>query len=179
MAGFFLLLLFQWLDGKEIERSERIQALQNFAAVERKIREQEKAYCLKRAKDKEEAQRKLKEEENKSKMERNHTGSDGHWYTDISAPLPPSEESKDYIQAPEIQEGQCKEKKLDDREDDLEFWNKPSLYTPESRLETLRHMEKQRRDQERLRLDFTLKDDEKRNQRSSWTWPCIGIWTPL
>lgn len=87
MAGFFLLLLFQWLDGKEIERSERIQALQNFAAVERKIREQEKAYCLKRAKDKEEAQKKLKEEENKSKMERNHTGSDGHWYTDICAPL--------------------------------------------------------------------------------------------
>ena len=87
MAGFFLLLLFQWLDGKEIERSERIQALQNFAAVERKIREQEKAYCLKRAKDKEEAQKKLKEEENKSKMERNHTGSDGRWYTDISAPL--------------------------------------------------------------------------------------------
>ena len=27
----------KWLDGKEIERSERIQALQNFAAVERKI----------------------------------------------------------------------------------------------------------------------------------------------
>ena len=67
MAGFFLLLLFQWLDGKEIERSERIQALQNFAAVERKIREQEKAYCLKRAKDKEEAQRKLKEEETKAR----------------------------------------------------------------------------------------------------------------
>ncbi|XP_043736189.1 dynein axonemal assembly factor 11 isoform X1 [Cervus elaphus] len=180
----------KWLDGKEIERSERIQALQNFTAVEQRIREQEKAYCLKRAEDKDEARRKLQEEENKGEMERSHTGSDGHWDTDISAPLPSSEESKDYIQAPEIQEGQCKEKKLDDREDDLEFWNKPSLYTPESRLETLRHMEKQRRDQERLsekkkkvkpprmlvtedgralnvnepKLDFTLKDDEKRNQ---------------
>lgn len=87
MAGFFLLLLFQWLDGKEIERSERIQALQNFAAVEQRIREQEKAYCLKRAEDKDEARRKLQEEENKGEMERSHTGSDGHWDTDISAPL--------------------------------------------------------------------------------------------
>ena len=57
LAGFSL-LLFQWLDGKEIERSERIQALQNLPVVEQRIREQEKAYCLKRAKDKEEAQRK-------------------------------------------------------------------------------------------------------------------------
>lgn len=69
----------------------------------------------------------------------------------VFVPSPSSEESKDYIQAPEIQERQCKGKELDDREDDLEFWNKPCLYTPESRLETLRHMEKQRRDQERLR----------------------------
>ncbi|XP_069455974.1 dynein axonemal assembly factor 11 isoform X2 [Ovis canadensis] len=146
----------KWLDGKEIERSERIQALQNFPVVEQQIREQEKAYCLKRAKDKEEAQRKLKEEESKGETGRIHTGSDGHRHVDISAPLansresPSSEESKDYIQAPEIQERQCKGKELDDREDDLEFWNKPCLYTPESRLETLRHMEKQRRDQERL-----------------------------
>ncbi|XP_005688898.2 PREDICTED: protein tilB homolog [Capra hircus] len=180
----------KWLDGKEIERSERIQASQNFPVIEQQIREQEKAYCLKRAKDKEEAQRKLKEEESKGETGRIHTGSDGHWHVDISAPLPSSEESKDYIQAPEIQERQCKGKELDDREDDLEFWNKPCLYTPESRLETLRHMEKQRRDQERLsekkkkvkpprmlvtedgralnvnepKLDFTLKDDEKHNQ---------------
>ncbi|XP_061294554.1 dynein axonemal assembly factor 11 isoform X4 [Bos javanicus] len=149
----------KWLDGKEIERSERIQALQNLPVVEQRIREQEKAYCLKRAKDKEEAQRELKEEESKGEMGRSHTGSGGHWHADLSATLPSFEESKDYIQAPEIQEGQCKGKELDDREDDLEFWNKPSLYTPESRLETLRHMEKQRRDQERLRyMDTSLID---------------------
>ncbi|XP_024596780.1 protein tilB homolog isoform X1 [Neophocaena asiaeorientalis asiaeorientalis] len=180
----------KWLDGKEIERSERIQALQDFPAVEQQIREQEKAYCLKRAKDKEEAQRKLQEEENEGEREGRHTGFDGRWYTDISAALPSSEESKDDLQAPEIQEGGCKKKKLDNGEDDLEFWNKPSLYTPESRLETLRHMEKQRKDQEKLsekkkkvkpprvlisengralnvnepKLDFSLRDDEKRNQ---------------
>ncbi|XP_066873323.1 dynein axonemal assembly factor 11 isoform X5 [Kogia breviceps] len=140
----------KWLDGKEIERSERIQALQDFPEVEQQIREQEKAYCLKRAKDKEEAQRKLQEEENEGQREGRHTGFDGRWYTDIIATLPSSEESKDDVQAPEIQEGECKKKKLDNVEDDLEFWNKPSLYTPESRLETLRHMEKQRKDQEKL-----------------------------
>lgn len=87
MLAGFLLLLFQWLDGKEIERSERIQASQNFPVIEQQIREQEKAYCLKRAKDKEEAQRKLKEEESKGETGRIHTGSDGHWHVDISAPL--------------------------------------------------------------------------------------------
>uniref|UniRef100_A0A671FUP9 Leucine-rich repeat-containing protein 6 n=1 Tax=Rhinolophus ferrumequinum TaxID=59479 RepID=A0A671FUP9_RHIFE len=175
----------KWLDGKEIERSERIQALQNFPVIERQIREQEKAYCLRRAKDKEEAQRKLQEEqENKEKKSR--PGFDGRWYTDIAATS--SVESKDHLQAPDT--GEYTKKELDECEDDLEFWNKPSLFTPESRMETLRHIEKQRKDQEKLRgkkkkvklprtlitedgkalnvnepkLDFSLKDDEKRNQ---------------
>ncbi|XP_008568521.1 PREDICTED: protein tilB homolog, partial [Galeopterus variegatus] len=139
----------KWLDGKEIERSERIQALQNYPVIEQQIREQEKAYCLKRAKDKEEAQRKLQEEhENEGEERRNNPGFDGRWYTDISATLP-SLESKHHFQAPEIQEEHNKNK-IDESEDDLEFWNKPCLFTPESRLETLRHMEKQRKDQEKL-----------------------------
>ncbi|XP_030879142.1 protein tilB homolog, partial [Leptonychotes weddellii] len=132
----------KWLDGKEIERSERIQALQNFPVIEQQIREQEKAYCLKRAKDKEEAQRNLREEEENEAKGRSHPGFEGQ--------SPFSVESKDHIQAPEGQEGECNQKKFKDSEDDLEFWNKPSLFTPESRLETLRHMEKQRKDQEKL-----------------------------
>ncbi|XP_054446073.1 dynein axonemal assembly factor 11 [Pteronotus mesoamericanus] len=179
----------KWLDGKEIERSERIQALQNFPVIERQIREQERAYCLLRAKDKQEAQRKLQEEhENKGKESR--PGLDGRSDTDVSASPPTSAESKDPLQAPGTQERDQNPKKLDDSEDDLEFWNKPSLFTPESRLETLRHIEKQRKDQEKLsekkkkvkaprtlitedgralnvnepKLDFSLKDDEKRNQ---------------
>lgn len=59
--------------------------------------------------------------------------------------------SRDHPQAPEVQEGEPNKKKVDDVEDDLEFWNKPCLFTPESRLETLRHMEKQRKDKEKLR----------------------------
>ncbi|XP_034524521.1 protein tilB homolog isoform X2 [Ailuropoda melanoleuca] len=172
----------KWLDGKEIERSERIQALQNFPVIEQQIGEQEKAYCLKRAKDKEEAQRNLREEEENEAKGRNYPGFEGQ--------SPFSVESKEHVQAPEGQEGECNQKKFKGSEDDLEFWNKPSLFTPESRLETLRHMEKQRKDQEKLsekkkkvkpprilitkdgkalnvndpKLDFSLKDDEKHNQ---------------
>ncbi|XP_025778594.1 protein tilB homolog [Puma concolor] len=178
----------KWLDGKEIERSERIQALQNFPVIEQQIREQEEAYRLKRAKDKEEAQRKLREEDENEAKERRHSVFEGQRYADISATLPFSVEHKDHVQ--EGQEGECNQKRFKDNEDDLEFWNKPSLFTPESRLETLRHMEKQRKDQEKLsgkkkkvkpprilitedgkvlnvndpKLDFSLKDDEKRNQ---------------
>lgn len=53
-----------------------------------------------------------------------------------------------------MQDGEQNKKKLADSEDDLGFWNKPSLFTPESRLETLRHVEKQRKDQERLRYSI-------------------------
>lgn len=80
---------------------------------------------------------------------------------------PSSSENKEQVQLPEIQEDARSTKKLNGSEDDLEFWNKPSLYTPESRLETLRHVEKQRKEQEKLRYhiyshhqewDSTLKD---------------------
>ncbi|XP_077606083.1 dynein axonemal assembly factor 11 isoform X2 [Crocuta crocuta] len=67
----------KWLDGKEIERSERIQALQNFPVIEQQVREQEEAYCLKRAQDKEEAQRKLREEEENEAKERSHSDFEG------------------------------------------------------------------------------------------------------
>ena len=67
----------------------------------------------------------------------------------LFSPSPFSVEHKDHVQ--EGQEGEYNQKRFKDNEDDLEFWNKPSLFTPESRLETLRHMEKQRKDQEKLR----------------------------
>lgn len=66
-------------------------------------------------------------------------------------PSPSSRDSKGNLQTPGTQEEELDRKKGDDREDDLEFWSKPSLFTPESRLETLRHIEKQREDQEKLR----------------------------
>ncbi|XP_031214905.1 protein tilB homolog isoform X2 [Mastomys coucha] len=140
----------KWLDGKEIERSERIQALQNYTAVEQQIREQEKAYCLRRAKEKEEAQRKLEEENECEDKKKSSPGFDGHWYTDIHAACPSTVENEDHLQVPETQEEQHNTKISDEIEDDLAFWNKPTLFTPESRLETLRHMEKQRKAQDKL-----------------------------
>ncbi|XP_017355789.1 protein tilB homolog isoform X3 [Cebus imitator] len=173
----------KWLDGKEIEPSERIKALQDYSVIEPQIREQEKDHCLKRAKLKEEAQRKHQEEDT-NEDKRSNPGSDGRWYTDINSTLS-SLERKDHLQPADIQEHSTK--KLDTSEDDLEFWNKPCLFTPESRLETLRHMEKQRKNQEKLsekkkkvkpprtlitengkalnvnepKIDFSLNDNEK------------------
>ncbi|XP_023558370.1 protein tilB homolog isoform X2 [Octodon degus] len=181
----------QWLDGKEIDRSERIQALQNYPVVEEQIREQEEAYLLRRAKQKAEALRQLAEEGGNGDQKRtDKLGLGGRPSADSPATLPSSSENKNYIQFPEIQEEAHNAKKLNESEDDLDFWNKPSLFTPESRLETLRHMEKQRKEQEKLsekrkevkpprtlitesgrvlnvneaKLDFFLKDDEKHNQ---------------
>ncbi|XP_040835195.1 protein tilB homolog [Ochotona curzoniae] len=175
----------KWLDGKEIERSERIQALQNYSMIEQQIREQEKAYCLRRAKEKEEAENKVRSEYG-NVDKRSNPGFDGRWDPDISSSPPSSLESKDHVLSPESQEEACNKKKSYDNEEDLEFWSKPCLFTPESRLETLRHMEKQREDREKLsakkkvkpprvlitedgkvlnvnepKLDFSLKDDEK------------------
>lgn len=64
ISHIFILIFFpfgKYLDSKEIERSERIKALQNYPEVKWKIREQEQAYLLKRAREKEEAQRRMQE----------------------------------------------------------------------------------------------------------------------
>lgn len=74
----------------------------------------------------------------------------------FALPSPSATESQDYPQVPETQEEQHNTKESDDIEDDLAFWNKPSFFTPESRLETLRHMEKQRKAQDKLRYSFFL-----------------------
>ncbi|XP_017656120.1 protein tilB homolog isoform X2 [Nannospalax galili] len=147
----------KWLDGKEIERSERIQAMQNYSAVEQQIREQEEAYCLRRAKEKEEAQRKLEEEKEIEDKKRRNPGFDRRWYTDTHAALPVSTENKDHLQVLKSQEEEHVMGTLDENEDDMAFWNKPSSFTPESRLETLRHMEKQRQAQEKLSKNEKVK----------------------
>lgn len=50
---FTLLCILQWLDGKEISRSDQIKALQDFPKVQQCILEQEAVYILKRTKEKE------------------------------------------------------------------------------------------------------------------------------
>ncbi|XP_069815921.1 dynein axonemal assembly factor 11 isoform X2 [Dendropsophus ebraccatus] len=178
------LLQLKWLDGKEIERSERIQALQDYQQVQQQIREQEAAYQLKRTRERQEAQSKSSAQQSASQqVPGRKPGYDGRWYTDISNTLPKSAENKE--NCPEVNP-----KEGDEKQEDDAFWQEPSHYTPESRLETHRYIEEKRRSKEsksedkkkvkpgrRLitedgralnvnepKLDFSLVDDEEYHQ---------------
>ncbi|KAM4687621.1 dynein axonemal assembly factor 11 [Discoglossus pictus] len=177
----------KWLDGKEIERSERIQAVQNYPQVRLQIKKQEDAYLQKRAKERGDLQKHLPETqtEKKNKQEK-RPGFDRRWYTDINNTLPDTENKEN---CPEINKEE-NEGSADEDEKDKAFWNQPSSYTPESRLETHRYMEEKRKSKEdkseekkkvkpprtlitaegrvlnvnESKLDFALVDDEENNQ---------------
>uniref|UniRef100_A0A8C0ET50 Leucine-rich repeat-containing protein 6 n=1 Tax=Bubo bubo TaxID=30461 RepID=A0A8C0ET50_BUBBB len=138
------------LDSKEIERSERIQALQNYPEVKQKIREQEQAYLLKRAREKEEAQRRMQErkEKKQNQMESEH-GFNRLW------------NDKENHQA----EGDGEQemwRTVEDDEEDRRFWEELTPYTPESRLETHRYIEEKRRAKDNIR-------ESKKREKSPWT----------
>ncbi|XP_032867685.1 dynein axonemal assembly factor 11 isoform X3 [Tyto alba] len=168
------------LDSKEIERSERIKALQIYPEVKQKIREQEQAYLLKRAREKEEAQRRMQERKNKKQNQIE---------TKLGFDSPDSPQDKENRQS----EGDGEQQMLrtvEDDEEDRRFWEEPTPYTPESRLETHRYIEEKRRAKDSVReskkrekppwtlvtaegkvlnvnvpkLHFSLKDDEENNQ---------------
>ncbi|KAM6411331.1 dynein axonemal assembly factor 11 isoform 2-T2 [Pluvialis apricaria] len=142
------------LDSKEIERSDRIQALQNYAEVKQKIREQEQAYLLKRAREKEEAQKKMQERKDKKQNQmKSKLGFDS----------PDSLQNKENHHA-EGEREQETWRTVEDDEEDRRFWEEPTPYTPESRLETHRYIEEKRRAKDNIRLHFSLKDDEENNQ---------------
>lgn len=79
---FAVCLCSQWLDGTEINRSERIRAFQGLEEVKRRVWEQEKDYLRKRAKEKEDTQR--KELGGEKEIKERKPGFDGRWYTDIN-----------------------------------------------------------------------------------------------
>ncbi|XP_029447906.1 protein tilB homolog [Rhinatrema bivittatum] len=171
----------KWLDGKEIERSEWIQAMQNYPENRKKIREQEEAYLKKRAKERDEEQKKLQDQEERRKSQKGSKRG-------FDKQCPDSVENKEnqQIDAEEYQE----EENASDTEEDRKFWQAPTFYTPESRIETHRYMEEKRKTKENQRdlkekqkpprtlitaegrvlnvnepkLDFTLIDDEENNQ---------------
>ncbi|KGL75759.1 Protein tilB, partial [Tinamus guttatus] len=164
------------LDSKEIERSERIRALQDYPEVKEKIREQEKAYLLKRAREKEDAQRRMQEKkENKENQMQSKLGMDSPNSLFDSGNYQPEREQQTWEET--------------DEEEDRRFWEEPTPYTPESRLETHRYIEEKRakdsireskKKEKPLRtlittegkalnvnepkLHFTLEDDEENNQ---------------
>ncbi|MGH0166027.1 UNVERIFIED_CONTAM: hypothetical protein FKN15_061465 [Acipenser sinensis] len=134
----------KWLDGKEIERSDRIKAMQNLRQVQLQIREQEQAYLKKRDKEKQEAKKKLENPNQKEKSEakENKPGFDGRWYTDINNTILDCEENKECVHETQ---GTEKHKGSDEDEIDKKFWEEPTPFTPESRLETHRHLEEKRK----------------------------------
>ncbi|XP_064410508.1 dynein axonemal assembly factor 11 [Latimeria chalumnae] len=144
----------KWLDGKEIERSQRIQALQDYPTVVQQVTEQEQAYLLKRAKEKQAAQKKLDEQERKTETQKERKpGFDRRWYTDINNTIPTDGSNKENDQHHEVEEGKEEQEKkdLDQDEQEREFWEEPCLYTPESRLEVHKFMEEQRKGKESKR----------------------------
>ncbi|XP_064910508.1 dynein axonemal assembly factor 11 [Columba livia] len=169
------------LDSKEIERSERIQALQNYPEVKQKIREQEQVYLLKRAREKDEAQRRMQEREDKKQKQME---------SKLGFYSPDSPQNKENHQAEGHGEQETWRTVEDEDEEDRRFWEEPTPYTPESRLETHRYLEEKRRAKENTReskkrekpprtlvtaegkalnvnvpkLNFSLKDDEENNQ---------------
>ncbi|NXF03734.1 TILB protein, partial [Smithornis capensis] len=169
----------KYLDSKEIERSERIKALQNYPEVKQKIREQEKAYLLKRAREKEEAQRRMQERKDKKQKQVD---------SKLGFDSPDSSQDKKNQAEGGGEQEMCRT--VEDDEEDRRFWEEPTPYTPESRLETHRYIEEKRRAKENIReskkrekppwtlvtaegkvlnvnvpkLHFSLKDDEENNQ---------------
>uniref|UniRef100_A0A6I8S0M3 Dynein axonemal assembly factor 11 n=1 Tax=Xenopus tropicalis TaxID=8364 RepID=A0A6I8S0M3_XENTR len=178
----------KWLDGKEIERSERIQAAQDYPQVQGKIKEQEEAYLRKRAAEREKATNNLQQKQKEGrKAQEKKPGFDRRWYTDINNTIPDPVEKTDTVAQLNVDETALRN---DDEEEEKEFWNQPSQYTPESRLETHRYLEEKRKSKENRseeelkkkpprtlitaegrvlnvnesKLDFSLVDDEENNQ---------------
>uniref|UniRef100_A0A8C2Y994 Leucine-rich repeat-containing protein 6 n=1 Tax=Coturnix japonica TaxID=93934 RepID=A0A8C2Y994_COTJA len=168
----------KYLDSKEIERSERIQALQHYPEVKQKIREQEQAYLLRRAKEKEEAQSRMHERKERKEKKKE---------AELGLGSPDSLQYKENHQT-EGEQQTCRT--AEDDEEDRRFWEEPTPYTPESRLEAHRYIEEKRKAKDNIRgsktrekplpklvtaegkilnvnmpkLHFSLKDDEENNQ---------------
>ncbi|KAK2900617.1 hypothetical protein Q8A67_008732 [Cirrhinus molitorella] len=120
----------QWLDGKEIRRGERIQALQALDAVRRHVLEQEAEYLEKREKQKKSGLKETSEKQEDPQIDQllseNQNGTHQN----------PESSSKSHRDAEDMER---------------EFWEKPCPFTPESRLEAHRHLEDKRRAKEKER----------------------------
>jgi len=127
------------LDGTEINKSERIEAIQKLESIKCDVIKQQKNYFEKLK----------KENEGKSKAE-GEAGFNNEWYTDTE---------NAHLQKQQG-DGEHKESSNDD-----DFWNKPTKYTPESRLETHRYMEEQRKEKEKEKGKFADPNPPKRNIR--------------
>uniref|UniRef100_A0A3P8RZ54 Leucine-rich repeat-containing protein 6 n=1 Tax=Amphiprion percula TaxID=161767 RepID=A0A3P8RZ54_AMPPE len=163
------------LDGTEISRSERIRASQGLEEVRIQVGEQEEEYLRRRVQEKEESERKAAGGEKQNRERK--AGFDGCWYTDISL-----EENQENQKNQENQENQDLEEnvenpKIDEEEQEREFWETPCPFTPESRLETHRHLEQKRKEKEK-HLDTSLIDVDVQPTYVQVAVKGKVLWTP-
>lgn len=163
------------LDGTDIEKSERIAAVQKYSTVRDFIITQQNMYMVKREKERVEEQLKLEQKE--------RPGFDGRWYTDINQ----SDAAGDKIDKGADNELDEAEKWEQEKKS---FWEETTAYTPESRKQMHEHMKKAREKDEKkdkepekkrerqlfneadgrplnineAKVDFTFTDDEKKCQ---------------
>ncbi|BFY99949.1 hypothetical protein BsWGS_02989 [Bradybaena similaris] len=150
----------QWLDGIEIEKSDRIKAIQNLPYIRGQILEQQESYRKKREKQKEKAQKlnnghtenshedvdSSDDGENSSdhtdadgvpedNNKENKPGFNGRWYTDINEG--------------DAKEIACKQMKEEEKSDEDKFWHQKTSFTPESRLEVHNYMKEMKKKEEK------------------------------
>ncbi|XP_062576752.1 uncharacterized protein LOC134238646 [Saccostrea cucullata] len=178
----------QHLDGKAVEKSERIKAMQNVGLLRGYIVEQQNRHKKKRLKEKEEMKR-HEESKQKPKLELNVTKEQfpkAHWYTNIEGDQKTSEEVGN-----DTKSGSHDESEEEDEEalaeKDKKFWEEEVPFTPESRVAVHEHMKKlkQKEDQKNkappkqprrlfaedgrplnvneAKIDFTLTEDDSEN----------------
>ncbi|CAE1329435.1 LRRC6 [Acanthosepion pharaonis] len=111
----------KFLDGKEIEKSERILALQDLKSNEKKIIKHQEKYFKER-------------EEQKAKANKSTNSNDKE------NGFPDSESTK----SSEEQENKRATKEKTEEELEKEFWDEVVPFTPESRIEVHKHLEKLR-----------------------------------
>lgn len=131
------------LDGKEIEKSERIQATQEHAALRDSILQQQRRSIMKREKEK-----------SKEDDVRKDPGYDGRWYTDIG------EESKDTLKESKVMVEN--EQELSEDEKEKRYWSQPSKFTPESRVEMHKHIQEQQEKKSQKKGGFFDEESRKR-----------------
>lgn len=113
----------QWLDGKEIEKSERILAKQDYENVRNKIITQQTEYSKKREKEKQDALKVKQEKEELLKKA----------------------DSQSCIEA---QSAKGEMEKEED-EEEKRYWQEKTDFTPESRIELHQHIEEKRKQKEK------------------------------
>ena len=127
------------LDGKEIEKSERIEATQQYSALRDSILQQQKLYISKKESEK------LGESKKKG-----GPGYDGRWYTDVNNCSNDQKEN---------------EEDLSEDEKERRYWEEATSFTPESRIEMHKHIEEQHEKKNQKKSHYFDDDQTKRTIR--------------